>query len=142
VSERLDLWREASRMTLERPVFGLGPGAFSLHHTQFSSSLPDDVNHPLDVAHNTWLELSSELGLLGLAAFLGMVVVAFAQAWTAWRRLRDPLSAAVAVGLVGAAVTATFVTEQYYLPFWLLFALAVGVEARGATVQLPSRKEE
>jgi putative inorganic carbon (HCO3(-)) transporter len=132
VSERLALWREASQMTLDRPLVGMGPGAFSLDHGAYSPELPDDVNHPLDVAHNTWLEISSELGLFGLAAFVAMLSVAFAQAWSGWRRARDPMSAAVSAALVGAAVAATFVTEQYYLPLWLLCALAVGVGSRSA----------
>ncbi|MFC6343866.1 MFS transporter, partial [Nocardioides hankookensis] len=100
VSERLDLWTAAAQMTVEHPVLGMGPGAFALHHRDFLSSLPDDVNHPLDVAHNTWLELSSELGVLGFLAFVGMLAVAFAQAWSVWRRRRDPVAAAVCVALV------------------------------------------
>ncbi len=53
-------------------------------------SVPDDVNHPLDVAHNTWLELSSELGVVGLLAFVGLLATAGAVGWSvtvaAWRR--------------------------------------------------------
>lgn len=131
VSERLDLWTAAAAMTVEHPVLGMGPGAFALHHGEFLTSLPDDVNHPLDVAHNTWLELSSELGVLGLVAFVAMLAVAFAQAWSV--RRHDPVAAAVCVGLVGTVAAATFVTEQYYLPLWLLCALAVGVAARSRT---------
>ena len=128
VSERLDLWTAAAAMTVEHPVLGMGPGAFALHHGDFLTSLPDDVNHPLDVAHNTWLELSSELGVLGLLAFVTMLAVAFGQAWSV--RAPRPRGRGVCVGLVGTAVAATFVTEQYYLPLWLLCALAVGVAAR------------
>jgi putative inorganic carbon (hco3(-)) transporter len=131
VSERLDLWHAAAAMTVEHPVLGMGPGAFALRHGDFLTSLPDDVNHPLDVSHNTWLELSSELGVLGLLAFLAMLAVAFGQAWPV--RRRDPVAAAVCAGLVGTAAAATFVTEQYYLPMWLLCALAVGVTARSRT---------
>jgi len=130
VSERLDLWSAAAEMTVDHPVLGMGPGAFALRHGAFLTSLPDDVNHPLDVAHNTWLELSSELGVLGLVAFVAVLVVAFRQAWSVWRRRRDPVAAAVCVALVGTAAAATFVTEQYYLPMWLLCALAVGVAHR------------
>ncbi|GAA4694399.1 O-antigen ligase family protein [Nocardioides conyzicola] len=132
ISERLQLWTAAADMTAHHPVLGMGPGAFALVHGEYMTSLPDDVNHPLDVAHNTWLELSSELGLLGLLAFVGLLAVAFAQAWSVWRRHRDPVAAAVCMGLVGTAAAATFVTEQYYLPMWLLCALAVGVTARRA----------
>lgn len=138
VSERLDLWAAAGRMTLEHPLVGMGPGAFSLHHDDYTSGLPADVNHPLDVAHNTWLEVSSELGVLGLAAFLALLAVAFATAWGAWRRRHDPLAAAVATALAGSAVTATFVTEQYYLPLWLLCGLAVGVGARASRSSAPA----
>ncbi len=133
VSERLDLWTAAAQMTVDHPVLGLGPGAFALEHQDYTSSLPDDVNHPLDVAHNTWLELSSELGLLGLAAFLALLGAAYAEARAAWRRGRDPVAAAVGVSLVGAGLAATFVTEQYYLPFWFLAVLAVGVADRSAS---------
>ena len=129
VSERLDLWNAAAAMTVDHPFLGMGPGSFSMHHSDFTTSLPDDVNHTLDVAHNTWLELSSELGVLGFLAFVAMLAAAFGQAWTAWRRDADPVAAAVCAGLVGTAVSATFVTEQYYLPMWLLCALAVGVAA-------------
>lgn len=128
VSERLDLWTAAAAMTVDHPVLGMGPGAFALHHRDFLTSLPNDVNHPLDVAHNTWLEVSSELGVLGLAAFVAMLAIAFGQTWSV--RRRDPVAAGVCAGLVGAAGAATFVTDQYYLPLWLLCALAVGVASR------------
>lgn len=127
VSERLELWSAAGRMTLEHPILGMGPGAFALRHEDYTSGLPDDIAHPLDVAHNTWLEVSSELGVLGLAGFVAILVAAFGTAWSAWRRRGDPYAAAVSVSLVGACVAASFVTEQYYLPLWLLCALAVGL---------------
>ena len=55
--------------------------------------------------------------------------------------MRDPFSASVAAALVGTAFAASFVTEQYYLPLWLLCALAVGIESRGAATVLPSRAD-
>ncbi|MCW2792543.1 MAG: O-Antigen ligase [Nocardioides sp.] len=136
VSERLDLWSAAGRMTLEHPVLGMGPGSFSLHHREYMDQLPDDVNHPLDVAHNTYLEVSSELGVLGLLTFLALLVTAYTGAWSRWRRDGDPVAAAVCAGLVGTAVAATFVTEQYYLPLWLLgaFGAAFSLDRTRANV--------
>jgi O-antigen ligase len=136
VSERLDLWTAAGHMTLQHPVLGMGPGAFAQDHSDFITTLPDDVNHPLDVAHNTWLEISSELGVVGLLAFVAMLGSAFAQAWSA-RRAGDPLGAGICAALVGTVVAATFVTEQYYLPLWLLTALAVGVGRSAASGEEP-----
>jgi putative inorganic carbon (HCO3(-)) transporter len=133
VSERLALWEAAGRMTVEHPVLGLGPGSFSLHHRDYLTTLPVDINHPLDVAHNTYLEVSSELGVLGLLAFLAILLTSYAGAWSRWRHDRDPLAAAVCAALIGTAVAAAFVTEQYYLPLWLLsaFGVALSVDRTG-----------
>ncbi|WP_460835852.1 O-antigen ligase family protein [Nocardioides hungaricus] len=131
VDERLGLWQAAAQMTLERPLLGQGPGAFAQEQARYLTAPPMDVTRPLDVAHNTWLEISSELGLLGLAAFAAILVAAYLQARRA-HRAGDPLGAGVCAALVGCAVAATFLTEQYYLPLWLLVALAVGVGARVA----------
>ncbi|MDN4162847.1 O-antigen ligase family protein [Nocardioides abyssi] len=127
VSERLDLWESAGRMTLDAPVLGHGPGAFSIEHRDYLDRLPDAVDHDLDVAHNTYLETSAELGLLGLAAWFALLGAGYLAARSGWVARRDRLAGAVGVALVGTAVAAVFVTEQYFLPLWLLCALGAGL---------------
>lgn len=123
VSERIGLWRAAGEMTLENPVTGLGPGSFSLFHQDYRDRLPDDVTHKLDVAHNTYLEISAELGLVGLAVWLALLVTAAISAWARWSRDHHHVAAGVFVAVFGAGASAVFVTEQYFLPLWLLVAL-------------------
>lgn len=134
VSERLDLWESAAEMTLDAPVLGHGPGSYSIEHRDYLDRLPDAVDHDLDVAHNTYLETSAELGLLGLAAFLGLLGAGYLAARSGrLGAVEGPasaharLSGAVGVALVGTAVAAVFVTEQYFLPLWLLCALGAGL---------------
>lgn len=127
VSERLDLWRAATAMTTDNPVLGRGPGGFGLYQQDYRDRLPDDVTHRLDVAHNTYLEISAELGIVGLAAFLLLLALALLSAWSRWRRDGERLAAAVCVALGGACVTAAFLTEQYFLPLWLLIAMAAAL---------------
>ncbi len=126
VSERFYLWDAAARMLLERPVLGHGPGSFSAEHGSYATGLPVDTRNELDVAHNTYLEVAAEVGLVGLLLFVALLVVAFVGAWHAWGRgggTTSRLGAAVASGLLGTSVAACFVTEQYFLPLWLLCAL-------------------
>lgn len=130
VSERFYLWHSAEQMTLDNPLVGQGPGSFALEHQSYVDRLPLDVDHLLDVAHNTYLEVAAELGLLGLAAFVAVLVIGFRGAWQAWRRDASPIAAAVTCALVGVAVGATFLSEQFYLPFWLLTALGAGLAVR------------
>lgn len=127
VSERLDLWESAADMTLEAPVLGHGPGSFSLEHREHLDRLPDAVDHDLDVAHNTYLETAAELGVLGLAALLVLLAAGYLAARSGRVARGDRLAGAVCVALAGTAVAAVFVTEQYFLPLWLLCALGAGL---------------
>ena len=139
VSQRFQLWEAAGRMTQESPLLGLGPGSFSVYSRDYMRTVPIDPLHTLDVAHNTYLEFSSELGLLGLAAFLSILGSAFVGAWSRWRRHGDPVAGAVCVALAGGAAAAVFLTEQYFLPLWLLCALGAGLAAsRSPEVPEPS----
>lgn len=130
VDERLDLWHAAIEMTQEHPVLGLGPGAFQLYHLDYGDPVTDSAEASLDVAHNTYLEASAELGIPGVLALTGIFLTAVVGAWRRWRRDRDPLAGGVVAGLVGCCVAALFVSEQYFLPLWLLCALAAAVAVR------------
>ncbi|MCK5926678.1 O-antigen ligase [Nocardioides sp.] len=125
VSERFYLWDAAARMVLDRPLLGHGPGSFAAEHAWFASRLPVDTRNDLDVAHNTYLEVAAEAGFVGLAVFLVLLLVGLSGAWAAWRAGSrvGRIGAAVVAGLVGTSVAACFVTEQFFLPLWLLVAL-------------------
>jgi O-antigen ligase len=131
VDERLVRWRAAAQMTADHPLLGLGPAGFRESYDRYIDYQPTSVSHPLDVAHEMYLETSAELGLLGAGALIGLMVFGFAGARRAARagprRERD-LGAAVSVAAVGTAVAAVFLTEQYFLPIWLLAAFGAALD--------------
>ena len=59
---RLGLWRDTLRMAGDHPLFGVGPGGFD-------SALPP-YHRAVPHAHNQFLHVLAELGLLGLLPFL------------------------------------------------------------------------
>lgn len=130
VDERLIRWRVTAEMTVDYPVLGIGPGGFKLNYDHYVDPASADILHQLDVAHETYLEVSAELGLIGLAVFLAILWYGFAGA----RRrslLRGPqqaLAGGVCAGLIGTMVAAVFLTEQYYLPLWLLAACGAALD--------------
>jgi putative inorganic carbon (hco3(-)) transporter len=71
----MTLWRAAARMVLDRPLFGIGPGAFRLSYGEF---LGMPVSDPHIHANNLYIEWLVGAGLPGLLAFL----------WLSWRLLR------------------------------------------------------
>lgn len=103
VVERLAHWVAAQRMWERSPWFGVGAGNYAAVYPEVRLPRWED---PLGHAHNIYLNMLAETGLLGFAVFLalwGAVV-----AWS-WRRSRavSPVDsqqrwrAAVAVGVLG-----------------------------------------
>ncbi|MDQ1715443.1 MAG: hypothetical protein QOC60_1388 [Frankiaceae bacterium] len=129
VDERLVRWQVAAEMTYDHPILGLGPAGFRENFDRYIDYRPTDLSHRLDVAHEMYLEVSSELGLLGLGAFLGVMGLgAYSAARSARRGGPDVgLANSVWLATAGAAVAAVFLTEQYYLPLWLLAALGISL---------------
>lgn len=104
VIERVAHWAAAIRMWALAPWLGVGPGNYAVVYPNVH--LPR-WNEALGHAHNLYLNVLAETGLVGLGAFLlfwGAIGV-----WT-WRQLRQALrcgdawSSALIVGVVGALV--------------------------------------
>jgi putative inorganic carbon (hco3(-)) transporter len=62
---RSQLLKEAVSLTLQHPVFGVGPGSFQV------------VTDEWRVVHNTYAELGAETGLPGLILFVAILVISF-----------------------------------------------------------------
>jgi O-antigen ligase/tetratricopeptide (TPR) repeat protein len=65
-SFRIETWKGTLRMALANPLLGVGPGAFEWRYPQYAS-----VGFTR-LAHNTYLELMSEAGILALLLVLGL----------------------------------------------------------------------
>ncbi len=140
-SNRLPLYKSAILILRDYPLFGVGVGMFEkvLHFPKYE--LPENYGIPKELnlhAHNTYLEVAAEMGLLGLLSFLGIIVTFFCKAI---KKIRNPgdmskntqaifigLSASVFAALVFAFST-TYITvgvnNSCY--FWLLFGMAAGM---------------
>ena len=117
----------AAAMTADSPLLGQGPGGFEANLPQFAPAGSTGVQQT--VAHQMYLDVSAELGLLGLGAFAAVLVSGARGALRARsvpdrRRTAD----AVLVALAGTLVSACFLSEQFYLPIWLLVALGIALD--------------
>lgn len=124
VDLRLDAWSAALRMTEDHPILGAGPGNFQYLYPEITDRPPGSKS--LGVVHNAYLDVGAELGVLGMALFLAYIAIVFSRATEANRQGKGlpGYAAAVRTSLVVAIVGAIFLSEQYYLPLWLLGGLA------------------
>jgi O-antigen ligase len=140
---RLGMARVAAGMIASYPAFGIGLGKFHERSGEFAS--PELIaTFPVAVhenAHNNFLQIAAELGLLGGAAFVWLVGAALILA--AQHATTDRLRLLVVAG--GAAFVITWlgghpllVPEPSYA-FWLLLGVAAGT-ARTAAPATGSRR--
>lgn len=96
--ERLAHWQAALNMATANPVLGVGFGNFEVAYPLYSL-----LNWPLALghAHNYYLNVFAEAGMIGLLAYIGLWVIVMALTWRA-RRHPDPLARLVLVGLFGS----------------------------------------
>ena len=100
VIERVAHWQAAVAMW--RGNFWTGVG-FGDYEPAYSDYGPLNWPIPLGHAHNYYLNIAAETGIVGLAAYLVLWAVVFWQTWRLTRRLSSPSwQRGLAVGLLGA----------------------------------------
>jgi hypothetical protein len=115
--ERLEAWGAGLHMFTSSPVWGIGKGQFTEHHIR--------------TAHNTFMLLLAELGLVGLALWIGMFYVALKIVLLAAHRYRDrpdgemayEWARALLACLCGLAVGTSFLSLGYHPVVWAIMAL-------------------
>lgn len=134
VTTRYDAWSAAAQLAVEKPI-GVGPGNFRFYYNELTGRPAG--THNLYVAHNAYLDMAAELGIGGMILFLLYLGMAMSRLTVAARRGYGPpgYASALRVSLIIAIVSAVFVSEQYYAPFWLLGGLATAIWAEGGRVR-------
>jgi O-antigen ligase len=134
-SGRADIWTIGWRMVQAHPVKGIGVGQFrssAVHYLIAPGTIQrsDLIITTPKVAHNIYLHVLAEMGVIGLVAFvliLGFSLRCALRAARLFERRRDftmeLLSRAVFVGLVGILTADFFASEQFSKQLWLLLGL-------------------
>ncbi len=103
--ERVAHWEAAAAMWTDRPWLGQGPGAYADAYPRFQLPRWSD---PLGHAHNIYLHLLAEGGLVGLAGYLVFYFAGLAAILRAVWRPTGAVEAALGLGLVGVWAALAF----------------------------------
>ena len=112
-ANRFLLIQESISTGLHHPFMGVGPGNFRL------------FSFEQVFAHNTYLELFANTGLIGMFIFIGLT---FSFCWTQWKRWREKkkpiyfIFLLFGVFFVGYQFFYVFYTSLHLLSFWILVA--------------------
>jgi O-antigen ligase len=98
---RLRIDRDAMRMFAKRPLLGWGMGTFENVYPQFRSFY---TNFLVDKAHNDYLQLLAETGIVGFACGIWFLAASLRSAWRTLHKWTSDINSAVAaVAILGIA---------------------------------------
>jgi hypothetical protein len=145
--DRFSLWHAALAMIAAKPFFGWGLGSFPYTVGNFTSTAvasaivaKNGVNL-LNIAHNYYLQLAAETGIVGLGMYVGMVVTFFTVGVRALGTLKDGTRKLILVGVlaamagqvVDAMTSPSYNVASVSMIQWLL--MGIGMFAAGVPIQ-------
>jgi putative inorganic carbon (HCO3(-)) transporter len=131
VYDRLWWWKTAWQMIQEHPLIGVGVNNFHSVYTHYNVN----VNSNPAYAHNCYLQMTAEVGILGFGAFVWILVALFAYLFKKWLPIQDGFYGHMILGLTGGIVAmllhSVVDTNLYSLQLaallWFMIGAVVGV---------------
>ncbi len=134
--DRMSIYRNAVNMIKHHPWIGVGVNTFSKNYVTYKLPEPENAKTGVVYAHNNFLHMAGEIGLLGLAAFLWLLARLFKACVKNYKSAKDAdlklLALLLTVSLCAFLINGLTETSLYYsrvaVLFWYLagFALAIG----------------
>ena len=127
VGLRYDLWRAGWMMWLDHPFTGVGIGQFVHNSSRYMSQLPGVMPREL-VAHNIYIQILAETGIIGLILFISIVAIAMSNFIKA-RRIQQPeqlnLRNTWLIVLIVMLIGGLTKTDQADKLLWMVLGLSV-----------------
>ena len=135
-SGRADLWRVGWRMIEDKPFSGVGLGNFREVSVDYLLQ-PGPITDPNAVVtkprvpHNIYVEVTAELGVIGLLLFVALLIALLRCAVVAAKRFErsgqrdlEALSRALFAAMCGLLAAGAFSSQTYNKVLWTILALA------------------
>ncbi|MDI6782623.1 MAG: O-antigen ligase family protein, partial [bacterium] len=123
VSERLHYWSIAKQMITDHPILGTGIGSFGIRYGRYKPVGIGETKY----AHNLFLQIWVEQGILGLLSFLGLLIVLIYLGIKQFQRVNSGFSIAIFGGLLAFIVDGFFGFGYYTPELYYLFCFLLGI---------------
>ncbi len=128
--DRIDRWVAAWLIWLDYPYFGVGWGAYP--DMYFDYNIYDSFSSDMRMgAHNLYLEIMSELGVVGLLVFLFLIYTFFKKAIILQSHSKSRMIRVFLIGMQGAMITYLFhaflnnlgPSDKISIYFWFMLGM-------------------
>ncbi len=153
VNSRSDLLFYGIKVAAQHPVLGVGPGNIGQAIVAYRYRGHADAEVPsylfgeeFTVAHNLFLEMFGEIGLLGGLMFLGILYYSLSNYWRAHRRARKAgnhfsLAYALLVGMAGFLFAGLFLSQGKESVLWFLLGVGLAYPTSSRRRERRKRKQ-
>ncbi len=120
----------ALNVFLDHPVLGVGPGQGKFYSTEYGNRVGITTLEGTRMAHNMYFQILAEVGVIGFASFMAIVLWILYQLWqlqARWLHKRQELSnlaAAFFFSILTYLISAIFLHLSYQRYYWFLLAIA------------------
>ena len=145
IKRRIAIWKFTGLMIKDHPLLGSGLGTFKYNSLKYQAKFFEQGDnralYPYGIAdktHNEYLQLCAELGIIGLAIFIWLMITYFNYGMRYLKREKNVQKQGIVIGLMGAVV-AVLVDGIFGFPlhlpativlFWLALALTFAMTKR------------
>ena len=155
-TRRIAIWKFTGMMIKDHPILGSGIGTYKYNTLRYQAEFFEQGNNRsiypygfADKAHNEYIQLWAELGTIGLAIFLWLIIAYFIYGIRCLKREKDKQKQGIMIGLMGAVVA--FLADCFFwFPlhlssnlslFWLFIGLTTAMYAKGIEEEKERRLE-
>ncbi|MEW6716754.1 MAG: O-antigen ligase family protein [Chloroflexota bacterium] len=122
-------------MFRDSPLVGVGYNNYPVYYQEYSRRVGLDPRIAERSAHNLYIEIAAETGLLGLTVFGLIVWDSMQGVWLAWKKFKAAqmndfagIVAAFGIGLAGYLVAGLFIHDAYPRYLWILIGIALAIQ--------------
>ena len=147
LKRRAAIWKFTLMMIKDNPLLGSGLGTFEYNTLKYQAKFFEQGQNRTiypygfaEKAHNEYLQLWSELGIIGLSIFIWLMVSYFNYGIKMLQKAKDDYKQGILIGLMGAVV-AILVDSLFGFPFHLPASIILFWIVLGLTVVIATSKD-
>lgn len=142
INSRMLIWRTTFEMIKDKPIFGSGIGTFRMNYLDYQGKLleknPNYIKYYTKSgdAHNEYLQIWAELGIIGLGLFLLIFYFVYHAVFNFYRRNKNGEDRLIILGLI-TGITCFMIHSLFTFPLHVpvlgaIFFIIVGLTVKYA----------
>ncbi len=136
-ASRISLWKTAVKMIKEHPILGVGNGNYVSLYDDYVKKYPE-LKYPWFThypCHNSYLKVTSELGILGIISFIFILIFSFLKVKQVAFHAKDKFYRYFCMGILASMAAFYFMNisdNLFFVPktttyFWMLLAISQAI---------------